>query len=233
MSNIGENPIINNIDQTVSPIERKCDESNAGSPFILPSILLNHQTDESYPFDNAISITRTLDNLECPLKDQDVENTELFIKKTHNLLTIYWFPSQDIEQEGLKLLLHSAVPLGYFLYYLLTEYSSENLFFYLAVDNYQNYPFSSQKERRIIANKITKAYLTSSSELEVNLEEHVHKAVKKALEQQRSTSISSGNEFEAAKRHVFPLLNNSYYRFQTSPIWIMMESKCTQRDLRP
>lgn len=99
----------------------------------------------------------------------------------------------------------------------------------MAVDNYQNYPFSSQKERRIIANKITKAYLTSSSELEVNLEEHVHKAVKKALEQQRSTSISSGNEFEAAKRHVFPLLNNSYYRFQTSPIWIMMESKCSKK----
>lgn len=168
MSNISENPILNNIDQTVSPIERKYDESNTGSPFILPSILLTHQTDESYPFDNAISITRTLNNLECSLKDQDVEDTELFVKKTHNVKSetniflrkkslaindllvpessendqennnIKDYPIfkrknsdsisiKDIEQEGLKLLLHSAVPLGYFLYYLLTEYSSENL----------------------------------------------------------------------------------------------------------
>jgi hypothetical protein len=34
---------------------------------------------------------------------------------------------KEIRREGLKALLHSNVPLGYFLYHLLNEYSSENL----------------------------------------------------------------------------------------------------------
>lgn len=36
-------------------------------------------------------------------------------------------PIKEIKREGLKTLLHSNVPLGYFLYHLLDEYSSENL----------------------------------------------------------------------------------------------------------
>jgi hypothetical protein len=35
--------------------------------------------------------------------------------------------AKEIKREGLKALLHSSVPLGYFLYHLLNEYSSENL----------------------------------------------------------------------------------------------------------
>jgi hypothetical protein len=41
--------------------------------------------------------------------------------------------AREIKKEGLKALLYSKVPLGYFLYHLLQEYSSENLvslFFY-------------------------------------------------------------------------------------------------------
>ncbi|KAG1170924.1 hypothetical protein G6F70_007606 [Rhizopus microsporus] len=138
---------------------------------------------------------------------------------------------KDIKQQGLKALLRSSVPLGYFLYYLMTEYCSENLFFYLAVDNYQRYEFSNQAERRRMASKIAKTYLESTSEVEANLEDRIHKTVKKALEQQQKVpTASSGNEFDAAKRHVFTLLNSSYHRFRISPIWSIMESKCSELD---
>ncbi|KAI9328007.1 RGS domain-containing protein [Pilaira anomala] len=135
--------------------------------------------------------------------------------------------AKEVRKEGLKALLYSTAPLGYFLYHLLNEYSSENLFFYLAVDNYQNYNFPNHLERQQVANKIAKAYLTRNSELEVNLEDRISRAVKKALlEQQRQPSLSTGNEFDAAKRHVFSLLNVSYHRFRVSSIWDIMEAKC-------
>jgi len=35
--------------------------------------------------------------------------------------------AKEIKREGLRALLHSTVPLAYFLYHLLSEYSSENL----------------------------------------------------------------------------------------------------------
>ncbi|KAI7895424.1 RGS domain-containing protein, partial [Mucor mucedo] len=135
--------------------------------------------------------------------------------------------AKEVRKEGLKALLDSSAPLGYFLYHLLNEYSSENLFFYLAVENYQSYNFTSDMERQQVANKIAKAYLTTHSDLEVNLEDKISRTVRKALlEQQRQPSASTGLEFEAAKRHVFSLLNVSYHRFRSSSIWDIMESKC-------
>lgn len=99
----------------------------------------------------------------------------------------------------------------------------------MAVENYQNYKFSSDTERQQVANKIAKAYLTQNSELEVNLEDKISRAVKLALlEQQKFPSRSTGKEFELAKRHVFSLLNVSYHRFRSSSIWDIMESKCSK-----
>ncbi|KAG1049583.1 hypothetical protein G6F55_012199 [Rhizopus delemar] len=162
-----------------------------------------------------------------PRKSSLVENEthfQLFRKPSVSLCVSI----KEIKQTGLKLLLQSMTPLGYFLYYLLTEYSSENLFFYLAVDSYQNHPFSSQVERCSIASRIASDYLSSSSELEVNLDDRIQRLVQKALEQQQSTLISSGHEFDAAKRHVFSLLNSSYHRFRMSSVWAIMESKCNE-----
>ncbi|GAN07244.1 hypothetical protein MAM1_0153d06737 [Mucor ambiguus] len=133
--------------------------------------------------------------------------------------------AKEIRREGLRALLHSTVPLAYFLYHLLSEYSSENLFFYLAVDNYQHFNFSSFTERYQVANKIYKTYLTRNSDVEVNLEDRIHRQVTNALSSQYTTT---GKEFEAAKRHVFSLLNVSYHQFRTSSVWDIMESKCTK-----
>ncbi|KAL0140000.1 RGS domain-containing protein [Mucor lusitanicus] len=139
--------------------------------------------------------------------------------------------AKEIRREGLRALLHSTVPLAYFLYHLLNEYSSENLLmnlrllvFYLAVDNYEHFNFSSYNERYQVANKIYKTYLTRHSDVEVNLEDRIYRQVTNALNSQYTTT---GKEFEAAKRHVFSLLNVSYHQFRTSPVWDIMESKCS------
>ena len=61
-----------------------------------------------------------------PRKSSLVENEthfQLFRKPSVSLCVSI----KEIKQTGLKLLLKSITPLGYFLYYLLTEYSSENL----------------------------------------------------------------------------------------------------------
>lgn len=80
-----------------------------------------------------------------------------------------------------------------------------------------------------MATRIAKAYLTTLSDLEVNLEDKISRTVKTALiEQQRQPLNSTGLEFEAAKRHVFSLLNVSYHRFRSSSIWDIMESKCCE-----
>ncbi|KAI8368949.1 RGS domain-containing protein [Blakeslea trispora] len=140
--------------------------------------------------------------------------------------------AKEIRREGLRALLLSTVPLGYFLYYLLNEYSSENLFFYLAVENYQNYEFSSHSERVHVATKISRAYLTRNSELEVNLEDKIYRTVQESLEllqqQEEENSYSTGTEFDAAKKHIFSLLNASYYRFRTTNVFNIMESKCSK-----
>lgn len=97
------------------------------------------------------------------------------------------------------------------------------------MENYQNYNFSSDTERQQVANKIAKAYLTTNSDLEVNLEDKISRTVKTALlEQQKRPSQSTGKEFESAKRHVFSLLNVSYHRFRSSSIWDIMELKCCE-----
>jgi hypothetical protein len=84
-------------------------------------------------------------------------------------------------------------------------------------------------EKQQVASKISRSYLTRNSELEVNLEDQISRKVKRALlEQQKRPSASTADEFDLAKRHVFSLLNVSYYRFRTSSVWDIMESKCSK-----
>ncbi|CAO3644411.1 unnamed protein product [Mucor fragilis] len=165
----------------------------------------------------------------------DENKTQIYKKKTDksNKKAFQFFGEQvkleisakEIRREGLRALLHSTVPLAYFLYHLLNEYSSENLFFYLAVDNYEHFNFSSYMERYQVANKIYKTYLTRNSDVEVNLEDRIHRQVTNALSSQYTTT---GKEFGAAKRHVFSLLSVSYHQFRTSSVWDIMDSKCSK-----
>ncbi|RKP08813.1 hypothetical protein THASP1DRAFT_15115, partial [Thamnocephalis sphaerospora] len=77
----------------------------------------------------------------------------------------------EIERDGLCAMLRARVPLCYFLRFLLDEFSSENLFFYLEIEQYESFPFTTDRERRAAANDIYRMYLSQDSQLEVNLTE--------------------------------------------------------------
>ncbi|KAL0082415.1 RGS domain-containing protein [Phycomyces blakesleeanus] len=129
---------------------------------------------------------------------------------------------EDIMQDGLKGMLQSKIPLGYYICHLMEEYSCENLFFYLAVEQYEHHQFETRDDQHIAAKRIYSTYIAPNSQLEINLESKIHKAIVLAL----LDSDSLLHVFEPAKHHVFELLNLSYHRFISSPLWDTMIAQC-------
>ncbi|KAI8990236.1 hypothetical protein BDB01DRAFT_501064 [Pilobolus umbonatus] len=115
---------------------------------------------------------------------------------------------QEIRKEGLKAILESKAPLSYFLYHLLEEYNSENLFFFIELEQYETFKYASVNQQLNTAQHIVNTYLTRNSYFEVNLDDKVRRAVMDALEKR-----SPQNCFSSAKRAVYALLESSYMRF--------------------
>ncbi|KAI7869897.1 hypothetical protein BDF14DRAFT_1692716, partial [Spinellus fusiger] len=80
---------------------------------------------------------------------------------------------KEIRKEGLKAMLASKVPMCYFLFHLLEEYSSENLFFFIELEQYESFTYSSPTQQFNTAHHICNIYLTQNSHFEVNLDEKV------------------------------------------------------------
>ncbi|KAG9289732.1 hypothetical protein G9A89_014467 [Geosiphon pyriformis] len=121
---------------------------------------------------------------------------------------------REIEKEGLKAMLHSKVPLCYFLYSLLEEYSSENLFFFLEVEQYESYDYMNSSQQFATASHIFDTYLTHNSQFEVNVDDKVRKSVIAALKSPREPRRC----FDDAKRAIFLLLEVSFARFIRGPM---------------
>ncbi|KAI8979587.1 hypothetical protein BDF20DRAFT_800590, partial [Mycotypha africana] len=79
----------------------------------------------------------------------------------------------EIRKEGVKAMLESKVPLCYFLHFLLSEYSSENLFFYLEVEQYETMQFLTIAEQKALAQQIFDQYVSDDADFEINLEDKV------------------------------------------------------------
>ncbi|CAG8821512.1 11867_t:CDS:2, partial [Racocetra persica] len=116
---------------------------------------------------------------------------------------------KEIEREGLKAMLHSKIPLCYFLYSLLEEYSCENLFFFLEVEQFESFEYSNLAQQYTIAQHIFDTYLTRNSQFEVNIDDKVRKSVISFIKSQRDLRRC----FDGAKRAVFVLLESSFARF--------------------
>ncbi|KAI8337576.1 hypothetical protein BC941DRAFT_340841, partial [Chlamydoabsidia padenii] len=80
---------------------------------------------------------------------------------------------QDIKTDGLSAMLESKVPLCYFLYHLLEEYSCENLFFFLEIQQYDLLNYTSTNQQLASAQHIYDIYLSRNSPFEVNLDDKV------------------------------------------------------------
>ncbi|KAI9015844.1 hypothetical protein CLU79DRAFT_820137 [Phycomyces nitens] len=128
---------------------------------------------------------------------------------------------KEIRKEGLKAMLESKVPLCYLLYHLLEEYSSENLFFFIELEQYESFTYSSPLQQLTTAQHIYNTYLTHNSHFEVNLDDRVRRAVTTALENNEISGC-----FDAAKRAVYGLLESSFLRFSQSPVFDEMTENC-------
>ncbi|CAG8620964.1 82_t:CDS:2 [Funneliformis mosseae] len=128
---------------------------------------------------------------------------------------------REIEKEGLKAILHSKIPLCYFLYSLLEEYSCENLFFFLEVEQYESFDFLNSTQQYTTAQHIFDTYLTRNSQFEVNIDDKVRKSVIASIKSQRDPR----NCFDDAKRAIFVLLEVSFARFIRSPTAELMKQE--------
>ncbi|ORX43842.1 hypothetical protein DM01DRAFT_1312780 [Hesseltinella vesiculosa] len=128
---------------------------------------------------------------------------------------------KEIRKEGLKAMLKSHVPLCYFLFHLLEEYSHENLFFHIELEQYEAFRYVSLVQQLATAQHIYNTYLTRNSHFEVNLDDRVRRQVKEALDQKQVDTC-----FDAAKRSVYSLLESSYMRFLTTKIYHRMLKDC-------
>nr|CAG8483870.1 7259_t:CDS:2 [Entrophospora candida] len=116
---------------------------------------------------------------------------------------------REIEKEGLKAILNSKIPLFYFLYSLLEEYSPENLFFFLKVEQYESKQYDNSTQQLVMAQQIFDIYLTRNSQFEVNIDDRVRKLTIAAIKSERDLRYC----FRDAKQAVFVLLENSFSRF--------------------
>ncbi|CAG8741149.1 13428_t:CDS:2 [Cetraspora pellucida] len=128
---------------------------------------------------------------------------------------------KEIEREGLKAMLHSKIPLCYFLYSLLEEYSCENLFFFLEVEQFESFDYSNLAQQYTIAQHIFDTYLTRNSQFEVNIDDKVRKSVISFIRSQRDLRRC----FDDAKRAVFVLLESSFTRFIRSSTADLMKKE--------
>ncbi|KAI7858973.1 hypothetical protein BDC45DRAFT_433467, partial [Circinella umbellata] len=79
----------------------------------------------------------------------------------------------EIRREGLKALLQSKIPLCYFLYHLLQEINSENLFFFTEIEQYESFTYLTSVQQLATAQHIYDTYLNPNSYFEVNIDEQI------------------------------------------------------------
>ncbi|KAI8071313.1 hypothetical protein BC940DRAFT_365395 [Gongronella butleri] len=127
---------------------------------------------------------------------------------------------QDIQQHGLPCMLASKVPLCYFLLHLLQEYSCENLFFYMELEQLEA-ACVSEAQQWATAQHLYETYVSKSSFFEVNLDDTVRGEIIQALD----AKLLSGC-FDKAKRAVYLLLEYSFMQFMHTSTWQTMLTSC-------
>lgn len=122
----------------------------------------------------------------------------------------------DIEKYGLPALLQSNVPLCYFLYSLLEQYSAENLFFYLEVEQFQQHEFTTREELRKTGLQLYRAFIKCNSDFEVNIDASTRRPIRLAID------AFDPHCFDTAKDHIQRLLEPCYLQFISSDIYRRM-----------
>ncbi|KAJ3289633.1 hypothetical protein HK104_007327 [Borealophlyctis nickersoniae] len=128
---------------------------------------------------------------------------------------------KEIETQGLKAILASKVPLAYFLYSLLEDYSCENLFFYLEVEHYNSVHFPTIQHNEVAAQHIFETYLSRNSQFEVNVDERIRRDI--ILKMKTHNLEDLDGLFDAAKSAILVLMEGSYSKFAKGEVFVMMK----------
>ncbi|CEG73395.1 hypothetical protein CU097_006393 [Rhizopus azygosporus] len=176
--------------------------------------------------------TATIDEEHTPLV-VDVHDLykKKIVKSSQKLNCFFGEPTpvdvciSEIKKEGLKAILESKVPLCYFLYYLLDEFSSENLLFFLEVERFDEHRrISTAGELKAMAERIYGTYISNSAQLQINLDDKVKRNITNQL--LAISDFNANTIFVEAKASVYILLESSYIRFLETNIYQEMVRHC-------
>ncbi|KAL6595168.1 regulator of G protein signaling superfamily [Neocallimastix californiae] len=137
---------------------------------------------------------------------------------------------KEIEVNGLKAMLQSKVPLCYFLYSLLEDFCSENLFFFLEALEFEKGKYSSREEQEENAVYIYNTYLSKKSCLEINIDEKVYNEIQEFIKNMNKNSSKSISKcFVNARNSVYQLMEGSFAKFQKSSTYATMKQELGRR----
>jgi len=193
------------------------------------------------PISNSKSMTSLADNsIPRPSSAPNVDVHDTYMERTHKSekkLTDFFgdkdvpfdITFKEIEHHGLKAMLQSKVPLCYFLYTLLENYCSENLFFYLETLDFEKRKFSSRSEQEDNAIYIYNTYLSKKSCLEINIDEKLHNEIQKfiMMDMTSASTDTISKCFKNARNAVIQLMEGSYDKFKNSKTF-----KAMKKDLK-
>ena len=119
----------------------------------------------------------------------------------------------EIEKHGLCYLLQSNIPLAHFLYYSLSNYDSENLFFYLEVEVFEEHQFKDVKSLKKTATYLYDAFIKGGADFELNIAGTVREPVLHKIERGEHSCFSE------ARDQAIAMLEPSFEGFMMSDIW--------------
>ncbi|KAG1112845.1 hypothetical protein G6F42_014624 [Rhizopus arrhizus] len=121
-------------------------------------------------------------------------------------------------------MLESKVPLCYFLYHLLDEFSSENLFFFLEVEQFENYKKKTSRKYKEMARRIYDTYILNDSYLEINLDDRVKRDIADQMNADNGEICPS--IFADAQTSAYIMLESSFIRFLHTSVYKDMVENC-------
>ncbi|XP_019714848.1 regulator of G-protein signaling 8-like, partial [Hippocampus comes] len=121
--------------------------------------------------------------------------------------------------ESLKALLANQYGLAVFRHFLRSEYSEENLDFWLAVEKFkQTCPLSKMADR---ANKIYEEFISCSASRQINVDSNIRELTQRSLRLGAETT-----SFQLAQDQIFSLMEaDSYPRFLRSRLYAQLANQ--------
>lgn len=219
--------------QTINPVRNR---SRSGSTPSVKNVYSPPMPHVTLKHSNSLkSIPRPSFAPNIDLHDNYMERTHKTEKKLSKFFGDKDVPFditlQEINASGLKAMLQSKVPLCYFLWSLLEDYCSENIFFFLEALEFENCKYSNKEQQQENAVYIYNTYLSKKSCLEINIDEKIYTDTHHFIENMDdNTSKEEVSKcFKNARNAVYQLMEGSYAKFQKSEINKIMKKELGHR----